>query len=161
MIRIILSACVAMTIAVTTQAEGQRAGAFLLANAEVPEEPLPLVPQMSGAQEKNPWLAFVLSFVITGTGQFYNGENKKGVVMLAGAVTGFGMIVSQIENDAIPEDNGVVTAGAILALGSGLWSMIDAPMSANRINREMRQASFHITPVVTGDLVAANLTVTF
>lgn len=162
MVRIILSACVAMAFAVTTQAEGQRAGAFLLANAEVvPEEALPLVPQTSDLQEKNPWLAFVLSFVITGTGQFYNGENKKGVVMLAGAVTGFGMIVSQIENDAIPEDNGVVTAGAILALGSGLWSMIDAPLSANRINREMRQASFHITPVVTGDLVAANLTFTF
>lgn len=161
MVRIILSACVAMAFAVTTQAEGQRAGAFLLANAEVPEEALPLVPQTSDLQEKNPWLAFVLSAVITGTGQFYNGENKKGVAMLAGAVTGVGMIVSQIEDDAIPEDNGVVAAGALLAFGSSLWSMIDAPLSANRINREMRQASFHITPVVTGDLVAANLTFTF
>ncbi len=161
MVRIILSACVAMAFVVTTQAEGQRAGAFLLANAEVPEEALPLVPQTSGLQEKNPWLAFVLSFVITGTGQFYNGENKKGVAMLAGAVTGAGMIVSQIEDDAIPEDNGVVTAGALLLVGSSLWSIIDAPLSANRINREMRQASFHITPVVTGDLLAANLTITF
>ena len=161
MFRIILSACVAMTVAVTTQAEGQRPGAFLLADAAVPEEALPLVPQMSGVQEKNPWLAFVLSFVITGTGQFYNGENKKGVAMLAGAVTGAGMVISQIEDDAIPEDNGVVAAGAILLVGSSLWSIIDAPISANRINREARQASFHITPVVTGDLIAANLTITF
>lgn len=161
MFRIILSACVAVTVAVTTQAEGQRAGAFLLADAAVPEEALPLVPQMSDVQEKNPWLAFVLSFVITGTGQFYNGENKKGVVMLAGALTGAGMIVSQMENNEIPDDNGVVTAGAIVLLGSSLWSVIDAPVSANRINREARQASLRITPVVTGDLVAANLTFTF
>ncbi len=161
MIRIILSACVAMTIAVTTQAEGQRAGAFLLANAEVPEEPLPLVPQMSGVQEKNPWLAFLLSAVITGGGQVYNGETTKGVVMFAGGVTGFVMIFSQVDKDASETNDGLVAAGALLAFGSGLWSMIDAPMSANRINREMRQASFHITPVVTGDLIAANLTVTF
>ena len=161
MFRIILSACVAMCVVVTTQADAQRAGSFLLADATVPEEALPLVPQMSDVQEKNPWLAFLLSFVITGTGQFYNGENEKGGVMLAGALTGAGMIISQIEDDKIPEDNGVVTTGAILLLGSSLWSVIDAPISANRINREARQASFRITPIVTGDLVAANLTITF
>lgn len=160
MYRIILSVCVVMCVAATTQAQGQRAGAFLLADAAVPEEALPLVPQMTEVQEKNPWLAFLLSFVITGTGQFYNGENKKGGIMLAGALTGAGMIVSQIEDDKIPEDNGVVTTGALLLFGSGLWSVIDAPLSANRINREARQASFHITPIVTGDLVAANLTIT-
>ena len=162
MIRIILSACVAMTFAITSQAEGQRAGAFLLADTAVPEEALPLVPQTSGIQEKNPWLAFLLSFVITGTGQFYNGENKKGVAMLAGAVTGVGLVVSQMDDDGnIPEDNGTVTAGALILVGSSLWSIIDAPLSANRINREARQASLHITPVVTGDLVAANLTFRF
>ena len=167
MSRFILSACVAMTVLVTTQAEGQRAvdqrpGAFLLADSAMPDEPLPLVPQSTGIKEKNPWLSFLLSFVITGTGQFYNGENKKGLAMLGGTLTGLGLVVSQIDDDGnLPEDNGTVAVGALIMGGSALWSMIDAPISSNRINREARQASIRITPVVGRDLVAANLSITF
>jgi len=40
------------------------------------------------AYRKTPALALILSLVIVGLGQFYNGDVKKGVMMLLGAVVG-------------------------------------------------------------------------
>lgn len=57
---------------------------------------------------KNPALAAVLSAVIVGVGQFYNGDMKKGAVMLIGAVI-----------------LGAATAG-VLWLALAIWSAIDA-----------------------------------
>ena len=37
---------------------------------------------------KSPFLACVLSLIIVGLGQFYNGDTKKGALMLVGAVIG-------------------------------------------------------------------------
>jgi uncharacterized membrane protein YphA (DoxX/SURF4 family) len=37
---------------------------------------------------KTPWIAAVLSVVITGAGQIYNNDWKKGVTMFVGAVLG-------------------------------------------------------------------------
>jgi TM2 domain-containing membrane protein YozV len=58
--------------------------------------------------EKNPVLATVLSVVIVGLGQFYNGDWKKGLAMLGGVVI-----------LAVP------TAG-LAWLGIAIWSAIDA-----------------------------------
>ena len=67
-------------------------------------------PRVTG---KNPVLAAVLSAVIVGVGQFYNGDPKKGAVMLLGAVI-----------------LGAATAGlAWLALA--VWSAVDAYKVAN------------------------------
>jgi TM2 domain-containing membrane protein YozV len=57
---------------------------------------------------KNPALAAVLSAVIPGVGQFYNGDMKKGAVMLIGAAL-----------------LGAATAG-VLWLAMAIWSAIDA-----------------------------------
>jgi TM2 domain-containing membrane protein YozV len=57
---------------------------------------------------KNPALAAVLSAVIVGVGQFYNGDIKKGAAMLIGAVI-----------------LGAATAG-VLWLALAIWSAIDA-----------------------------------
>ena len=57
---------------------------------------------------KNPVLAAVLSAVIVGVGQFYNGDMKKGAVMLIGAVL-----------------LGAATAG-VLWLALAIWSAVDA-----------------------------------
>lgn len=57
---------------------------------------------------KNPWVALVLSFVIPGVGQFYNGDYKKGALMLIGALVG-----------------GPLSAGVIW-VGLMIWAMIDA-----------------------------------
>ena len=60
------------------------------------------------AAGKNPTLATVLSIVVIGVGQFYNGDVKKGLVMLVGAIVG-----------------SVFTYG-IAWLGVAVWSAIDA-----------------------------------
>jgi TM2 domain-containing membrane protein YozV len=57
---------------------------------------------------KSPALAAVLSLIIVGVGQFYNGDNKKGALMLLGAVF-----------------LGAATGG-LLWLGLAIWSAIDA-----------------------------------
>ena len=57
---------------------------------------------------KNPTVALVLSLVIPGAGQFYNGDIKKGALMLVVAIIG-----------------GIVTPG-LVTLGIWIWSMIDA-----------------------------------
>ena len=62
---------------------------------------------------KNPVLAAVLSAVIVGVGQFYNGDMKKGAIMLIGAVF-----------------LGAATAG-VLWLALAIWSAIDAYQVAN------------------------------
>ena len=62
---------------------------------------------------KNPVLAAVLSAVIVGVGQFYNGDTKKGAVMLIGAVI-----------------LGAATAGVVW-LALAIWSAVDAYQVAN------------------------------
>ena len=60
------------------------------------------------ASGKNPIVALVLSLLIPGVGQFYNGDTKKGVLMLVGAAF-----------------TGVFTGG-ILWLAVGIWAAFDA-----------------------------------
>ena len=62
---------------------------------------------------KNPWVALVLSLIIVGVGQFYNGDHKKGALMLIGGIVG-----------------GAVTGG-VLYLAAWIWSMIDAYLVAS------------------------------
>lgn len=60
------------------------------------------------ATGKNPAIALILSLVIVGVGQFYNGDLKKGGIMLAAAVVA-----------------GVFTAG-LGWIGVAIWSAVDA-----------------------------------
>ena len=62
---------------------------------------------------KSPALAAVLSLIIVGVGQFYNGDSKKGALMLVGAIV-----------------LGAATGG-LLWLGLAIWSAIDAYQVAN------------------------------
>jgi TM2 domain-containing membrane protein YozV len=66
---------------------------------------------------KNPVLAAVLSAVIVGVGQFYNGDIKKGAAMLIGAVV-----------------LGAATAG-VLWLALAIWSAVDAYRVASGTGR--------------------------
>lgn len=70
-------------------------------------DPTP-VASTTGPTGKTPWVAAVLSCVITGAGQLYNNDWKKGVAMFAGAVLGL-----------------MFTAG-VATIGVWIWSMIDA-----------------------------------
>lgn len=186
MFRFMLSACLVATFAVTTPAQGQRPGAFLLADSQPAEESVPLVPQSTDVEEKNPWAAFLYSMLIPGGGQFYNDQGKKGLLMLSGAAAGIGLVVYGISDrqeessESITrtdtptttsttisrhyEETGNETAiniGLLVYLASSTWSIIDAPISSNRINREARQATLQINPLVAPDFAGASLSLKF
>lgn len=157
--RLLLSVFVAACLSGTLPATGQLleqsrvekqsrvvAGGFLRAAA------VPSVPQSAAAQEKNPWLALGLSTVITGAGQVYNEQIEKGVIMFAGGAAGYLILFA---GDS--PGSGRAYAGWTLLLGTKLWSMIDAPMTANRINRQTGAASLQIIPLVTPGFAGARL----
>ncbi len=60
------------------------------------------------AQGKSPGLALVMSLIIVGLGQFYNGDVKKGLLMLVGAIIG-----------------GVISVSLLWWI-MALWSAVDA-----------------------------------
>jgi TM2 domain-containing membrane protein YozV len=72
-----------------------------------------VAPSASGAvasaspSGKNPAIAVVLSLFITGLGQFYNSDLKKGALMLVGAILGF------------------FFTGGLLTIAFWIWSMVD------------------------------------
>src|SRR5436309_14035185 len=98
-----------------------KCGARLTAGAPTPTPPRPEAdPRVRGGQPsvavgprqfatgKNPAVALVLSLLIAGVGQFYNGDMKKGAIMLAVAIVG-----------------GILTAG-LGYLARMVWSMVEA-----------------------------------
>lgn len=56
---------------------------------------------------KTPWVAVVLSGVITGAGQLYNNDWKKGIAMFFGAVLG------------------LMFTGGLATIAIWIWSMVD------------------------------------
>ena len=103
-------------------------------------------------KKKNPMVALGLSFPIVGAGQFYNGQYTKGIIQLGAAIAGLGFTLSasgdnyNLENDAgnVDEDSDdwMNVPGYLLLFGGAIWSLIDAPMSAKKINQQNQTASF-------------------
>ena len=69
---------------------------------------------------RNPILAAILSLIVAGLGQIYNGQIGKGVIF----------IVIQLINGALT----AVLIGWVLLQIVGLWAMIDAYTTAKRNN---------------------------
>ena len=69
---------------------------------------------------RNPILAAILSLVLSGLGQIYNGQVPKGVIF----------IVAQLINAALT----TVLIGWVLMPIVGLWAIIDAYVVAKRNN---------------------------
>jgi len=84
-------------------------------------------------REKSPGLAFLFSFLLPGGGQYYNGEIIKGVTM---TVLSLGSVVL-MNIDGIDDTQLII--GESVMIASSLWSMIDALISANSINKVIRQ----------------------
>jgi len=69
---------------------------------------------------RNPVIAAILSLIVAGLGQIYNGQITKGVIF----------IVIQLINGALT----AVLIGWLLLPLVGLWAMVDAYMTAKRNN---------------------------
>jgi len=88
---------------------------------------------------KSPWGAFALSVLLPGAGQAYNGQWGKGGLMLGGVVVSSGVVLAD-DCDVFSTGNNcgfLTAAGFIGMVGFVLWSWIDAPITANAINRRI------------------------
>lgn len=100
-------------------------------------------PYAAQMRPKSAGLAFLWSFLFPGGGQYYNGQHLKGAVM-SGVALGSAIALattSPLDIDynhgyEIEGTNSAYTAFAIIYVANSLWSMIDAPINASRINKE-------------------------
>jgi hypothetical protein len=71
-----------------------------------------------------------------GAGQFYNGQPIKGAAMVLLELGSIGLIIGSLDNN-YNHDGGatMLAAGIGIGFANWLWSSIDAPVSANAINR--------------------------
>lgn len=87
---------------------------------------------------KNPTVAWGLSLLFPGLGQFYNGETKKGIIFVA--VGGASFLVA-MSADPYGDLVGWFSAAFVT---SWIWSQIDAPSSAKRLNHQNGYFSWHV-----------------
>ena len=96
--------------------------------------------QVSASGKKDPVIACALSIVIPGGGQFYNEQPKKALIPIAGFVTFIGFYYSAVEdNDLIWDydgDDDRAGIGALIYLGTQAYGIIDAYVSAKKINQQ-------------------------
>ena len=106
--------------------------------------------------EKSPGVAFLLSFLVPGLGQYYNGDVTKGVIQEVLVAGGFILMLTAGTSSyseywyddywdyGYYDYHDELTAWFYIGLGvmggAALWSWIDAPVSASRINRERQEA---------------------
>ena len=141
--------------------------------------------QVSASGKQDPYAAAALSLVIPGAGQVYNGQHSKGIFQFGSVVTGFIFIslassdnyygydlwrghVEEVDPDG---DDNLAVVGLGLWLGMHLWSVIDAPLSAQKINEQRTfghlmefdsdQSTLGIDPVVSREKLGTMLTFHF
>jgi hypothetical protein len=91
-------------------------------------------PEKKPPKKKRVFLAFIMSVFIPTSGQFYNGQYSKGALGLA--VMASGLVIYAMGNDENDKAE-LGDPGLVLVAGTWLWSMIDAPISAQKINEEI------------------------
>lgn len=149
-------------VVVISPVSAQPAEVMMLNNGQITSPEDFYTPPQERVGEKNPWIAFLLSTAVVGSGQFYNEQFGKGSAMFVGAATGIGMyfhatrdnkfnFVSGKEIDLDDNDH-LRGVGAGLAFGFILWSMVDAPVSAIKINERNKQA-MTMGPMIARDRI--------
>lgn len=84
-------------------------------------------------ERRDPWFATLLSLVVPGVGQFYNGDRVKGVMIFASIAGWYGLATYEDKGEH-PYD----TFAGICLLGHWLFSPIDAYFSSLDKNAELR-----------------------
>ena len=101
---------------------------------------------------KDPAMATMLSFFLTGTGHMYSGERYKGAGLLALTAVGVGVAAKQLSCAAVSDCESTTggralgAAGMVAFFGSWLYGILDAGDAARRFNgahglRASRQSS--------------------
>jgi hypothetical protein len=92
---------------------------------------------------KDPAAACILSILLPGGGQYYNGQYGKGALMTGlslASIVGVAASANSYHYDDYGyyhSDSGFAAGFfALLYVGTYLWSVIDAPISANKINKQ-------------------------
>lgn len=106
---------------------------------------MPMQPSIHRS-EKDPALAFVLSFLIVGAGQIYTEEYGQAFIHWLIAGVSIGLVYTALDDnvrvlgvDIDPDnDNDNVAGGFILGLTNWVFSMISAPVAAEEINKKNR-----------------------
>ena len=138
-----------LLVAVISPVYAQQTEVMMLNSGQITSPEDFYTPPQEKVKVKKPWIAFLLSTAIVGSGQFYNEQFAKGSAMFLGAATGIGMyfhatrdnkfnFVSGKEMDLDDNDH-LRGVGAGLAFGFILWSMVDAPLSSIKINERNQQ----------------------
>lgn len=167
MYRTIVSVLIA---AVISPVYGQQTKVMMLNNGQITSPDDFYVPPQVSVEEKNPWIAFLLSTAIVGSGQFYNQQYSKGSAMFVGAATGVGMyFFSRADNYTHEisfkhidrkDNDSMGNVGVGLTLGFIVWSMIDAPISAIKIN-ERNQQAVTMGPMIDRDRIGVVISLNF
>ena len=101
--------------------------------------------EQSKPSYKSPWVAFLLSYIIPGSGQIYNGEIIKGLVFTGTFV--LGAVIALLPGIGATSGSEWPTSSYIGVGIAGIayvWQLIDAPISASRINEENNLSLFRI-----------------
>ncbi len=98
-------------------------------------------------KRRDPGTALILSMLLPGGGQFYNRENGKGTFfLLAGATSAVLFLTGNVSDlEHLGDGSAGTKLGFYGMIGIGLWSMIDAPIVASRLNKENGLA-FRMSP---------------
>lgn len=141
-----------LTVAITIMACTSAFAQFMNTGTTAPAQQGMRAPQQSyGVSEKSPAVAGLLSFVLPGAGQFYNGENSKGWSDIAWQVGGYvatgigsGIVVSSYSDGGIILGTILMIGGIVVCGVNGITSIVDAVSSAKRINYENGYAVFDL-----------------
>ena len=97
-------------------------------------------------RQKDPAIAFLLSFLISGGGQFYTENYGEGAAHLIVQIVSFGLIVGALEdNDAwgrdYDGDDSIGAVGVLVLLANWIYSMGTAPGQARAFNERQQAVS--------------------
>jgi hypothetical protein len=108
---------------------------------------------------RDPFLAGAMSFLIPGAGQVYNGEYGKGALHFGMFYVGGMLAIANMdwdflwgESDDFEGNAGLAFLGSAVALGGMIWSIIDAPRGAGRVNEKN---GWTVLPSVSDNLYLA------
>ena len=118
--------------------------------AKMSREPVMTMRGHIVAEKKNPWIAGGLSLLIPGAGQAYNNQLSKGAIQLGTVIVGLALLSSAVEDNykiygrwIDPDDDDMkATLGISLWFGGHIGSVVDAYLSANKINEQNQQPSY-------------------